>query len=167
MEAGKNKKVTYLLICAVAAVWGIIVYRVFFNESGDDEVTSSFKAKTADEPYDKYVAKNDTFKLALSYRDPFLGKAAVVAEVVKAGPAVEHALPVPIKPFVPALNWSSIKYSGYITNPKTKNIVSIVTVNGKERMIGEGEIFEGVKLLKNKRDSILVSWLGKQKYIKQ
>lgn len=166
METAKNKKVTYLLICAVAAVWGIIVYRVFFNEAGDDIQPHSFKTKTVAEPYDKYVAKNDTFHLALNYRDPFLGKANVTAEMPE-NLVIEHPMPMPVKPIAPVLNWNSIKYSGYITNPQTKKLVAILTVNGRERMIAEGETFEGVKLLKNKKDSILVGWLGKQKYIKQ
>ncbi|MNL84889.1 hypothetical protein D3C87_2130050 [compost metagenome] len=65
------------------------------------------------------------------------------------------------------IDWTVIKYSGYITNPVTKKLVSILSVNGMERMLAEGEQFEGARLLKNKKDSVLISWKGKQKYIKQ
>jgi len=166
MQTGKNKAVTYLLICAVALVWGIIVYRVFFVDPSDDTDGRFLSPKVVHEPFDQYTPKNDTFKLALNYRDPFVGKAkpVVVEEKVSAGPI---APPLPYKPPAPPLNWSSIKYSGYITNPKTKKLVAILTVNNKERMLGEGESLEGVKLLKNKKDSVLLSWMGKQKYIKQ
>lgn len=158
---------TYLLLCAVAVVWGVIVYRLFFNDSGEDGAVGFLQPKAVHEPYNQYVAKNDTFKLALNYRDPFLGKINDHPETaVKAIPAAHKEL-IPVKFIPPPVNWSVIRYSGYITNPKTKKIVAIVMVNDKERMMGEGEHFQGVELLKNKKDSILVSWMGKQKYIKQ
>ncbi len=167
MQPVKNKKLTYLLICAVAAVWGIIIYRVFFLEPGNDYTPAFAEAKPVHEPFDQYQEKPDTFKLALNYRDPFLGSAYKTEEpIVEAGPPKPSTL-LPVKPLPPAINWSGIRYSGYITNPGTKKMVSIVTVNGKERMLGEGEVLDGVKLLKNKKDSILVEWLGKQKYIRQ
>ena len=166
MEPVKNKTMTYLLICAVAMVWGIIVYRIFFNEATDDEETSFAIAKTVHEPYDRYVVKNDTFHLAVNYRDPFLGKAVTLVQELKPSVAPRVIQPMP-KPVPPPLNWETIRYSGYVTNPITKKMIAILTVNGMERMTAEGESFQGVKLLKNKKDSILVSWMGKQKYIRQ
>lgn len=166
MTQGKNKNVTYLLICAVAVVWGIIIYRLFFLDAGEDGEKVFLKASVTHEAYDKYLVKNDTFKLALNYRDPFPGKNPPPATI----PITTVTAPVnpkPFKPLPPPVNWSGIKYSGYITNPKTKKMVAILIVNGKERMTAEGESLEGVKLLKNKKDSILVSWMGKQKYIRQ
>lgn len=167
MQAAKNKKLTYFLICAVAAVWSIILYRVFFNDSGADDVLKSPSAVVKHEPYDQYVQKEDTFKLVLNYKDPFLGGMAPVA-VLNPGTAVTKPLnPAPAPPPKPLVDWGVIKYVGYIVNPATKKIVSIVTVNGMERMLAEGEYFEGAQLLKNKKDSVLMSWKGKQKYIKQ
>lgn len=166
MAQGKNKNVTYLLICAVAVVWGIIIYRLFFLDAGEDGEKVFLKASVTHEAYDKYLVKNDTFKLALNYMDPFPGKNPPPATI----PITTVPVPVspkPFKPLPPPVNWSGIKYSGYITNPKTKKMVAILIVNGKERMTAEGESLEGVKLLKNKKDSILVSWMGKQKYIRQ
>lgn len=158
---------TYLLLCAVAVVWGVIVYRLFFNDPVDDGSSGFLQPKTVHEPYNQYVAKNDTFKLALNYRDPFLGKINDQPEaLIKVIPA-DHKASIPVKFVPPPVNWTVIRYSGYIINPKTKKIVAIVTVNDQERMMGEGEHFQGLKLLKNKKDSILVSWMGKQKYIKQ
>ncbi|TKC09081.1 hypothetical protein [Pedobacter frigoris] len=167
MQPVKNKKLTYLLICAVAAVWGIIIYRVLFNESDDDYQPNFAAVKTVHEPYDQYVAKKDTFRLVLNYRDPFVGGAYVDPEPVQAVGTIAPAVNYNPPPKPPPINWSGIRYSGYVVNPQNKKLVSIIVVNGNERMVTEGEVFEGVKLLKNKRDSILVSWQGKQKYIKQ
>lgn len=163
-EAVKSKKLTYLLICAVAGVWGVIVYQLFFRDAGEDYVVRTGVGKLKNEPFDQYLAKPDTFRLALNYRDPFLDRrTAVVVE----NPVVKNILPM--KPIImaPPINWGSIRYTGRFVNPGTKKTVVIISVNGKEQMIESGAVFEGVKLLKITPDSILVSWQGKQKYIKQ
>lgn len=167
MATAKNKKLTWFLICAVVLVWGVIVYRLFFNNVEDEYVLRSSSTIAKHEPYDQYLPKADTFRLALNYKDPFLG--GVTPEVIELKPTELSAKPVnfvppPVKPFI---DWNAIKYSGYIINPVTKKIVSIITVNGKEQMLSEGEVFEGAQLIKNKKDSVLVSWKGTQKYIKQ
>lgn len=167
MQAVKNKKLTYFLICAVAVVWGIILYRVFFNNLEEDKIFKPTVAVLKHEPYDQYVVKEDTFKLALNYKDPFLGEMPPVSLQAAGPPAVKLTAFTPSSPPKPAVDWSVIKYAGYIINPITKKTVSIITVNGTERMMAEGEHFGGAQLLKNKKDSVLISWKGKQKYIKQ
>lgn len=157
---------TYLLLCAAAAVWGIIIYRLVSARAGEEDQAEFLHPPVVHEAYDKYLPKKDTTHLALSYRDPFPGKRMEPEQQQK--PAA-GTVPVtkPFKPSPPPVNWSGIRYSGYFVNPKTKRIIAILTVNGKERMIAEGESLEGVKLLKNSLDSILVSWMGEKKYIKQ
>jgi len=167
MQAVKNKKLTYLLICAVAAVWGIIIYKVLFNETEADYEPKFNVVKEAQEPYDQYLAKEDTFKLVLNYRDPFLGGVSVVTENKSTGAVASVQANFNPTPPPPPIDWGVIRYSGYIINPTTKKLVAILTVNGRERMISEGQSFEGVKLLQNRKDSVLVSWQGKKKYIRQ
>lgn len=166
MEASKNKKLTYFLICAVAGVWGIILYRVFFNDPTEDYTVRNAAPASLQEPYDQYVLKEDTFSLTLNYRDPFLGGAPPIVEVKSDGALIEQVSFVPPAP-EPMVDWGLIKYSGYIFNPVTNKTVCIITINGIERMLSEGESFEGARLLKNKKDSVLVSWNGQKKYIKQ
>lgn len=165
MQPVKNKKLTYLLICIVVAIWGIILYKILFNEPADNGNPGFQQVKISHEPYDRYVVKKDTFVLKLNYRDPFGGKTTL--PIVPESKVTAKEFMVPAKPVPLPVNWSAIKYAGYIINPNTKKTVSIVSVNGAERMIAEGESFQGLKLIKNKKDSILVSWLGKQKHIKQ
>jgi len=167
MQPVKNKKLTYLLICAVAAVWGIIVYKVLFNETEAGYEPKFKVVKKEQEPYDQYLAKDDTFKLVLNYRDPFLVGVSVVPENKGVGSAVPVQANFNPPSLPPPIDWTVIKYSGYIVNPVTKKLVAILVFNGREQMISEGQSFEGVKLLQNRKDSILVSWQGKKKYIKQ
>lgn len=167
MQAAKNKKLTYFLIFAVAVVWGVVLHRIFFNGEADDDVLKNPSAVDQHQPYDEYMPKPDTFKLALNYKDPFLGDLAPLAAPLPEVTAIKPVNFVPPAPLKPIIDWTAIRYSGYIINPVTKKTVCIIAVNGTERMLAEGEQFEGARLLKNKKDSVLISWKGKQKYIKQ
>jgi hypothetical protein len=165
MQPVKNKVLVYLLICAVAVVWGIILHKVFFKQ----EVESfSLEPKSGAplEAYNRYETKPDTFHLVLSYRDPFLNKPAQIYQMndVKEKTFIAPVIPIATRPKVV---WPEIKYNGRIVNPRSKKAVAIMSVNGTERMIEEGQTFAGVKLLKNRPDSILVQWNGLKKNIKQ
>lgn len=159
----KSKPLTYTLIIAVAAVWGIIFYRIFLaaNLDEDQEVLSKPVKKEVLEDY----TFRDTFKLALNYRDPFLGKP--MKEEFRQGKDSTRSLPKhsAIKPQAPEVNWAAIKYSGFIVNPGNKKIVSIISVNNHELTIGEGETTDGLKLLKNLKDSVKIIYQGKTKFI--
>lgn len=164
MQAGKNKKVTYLLICAVSIVWGLILYKVFSNDTDVEEGFQQPVVSGTSEAYDQFVTRPDTFKLALNYEDPFVG--SVKTEQVKVVEKIK-AINYTALQVRPLVDWTGVSYSGYVVNPMTKKLVAILVVLGQERMLAEGEVFAGLKLLKNKKDSVLVSWQGKQKFIKQ
>ncbi len=154
---------TYLLGLIVLVVWGMIIYRVFDAAGeGDDDKLPPVSAKLGKEPYNDFSLPKDTSKLLLNYRDPFgliKQKEQAVTPVKK---SVGTAIPTVIKP---AINWSFINYSGYISNPGTKKLIALVSINGQNMTLTEGEIKNQVKLVKNMRDSIKVSFDGKTKFI--
>jgi hypothetical protein len=160
----KNKKLTYVLGLAVLVVWGMIIYRVF-NAATDnnDDVTTVSSTPQKKEPYNDETIIKDTTRLLLNYRDPFsLVKLKDTAEIpVKKILSKNNSL-LPVKP---AFNWSFIRYAGYIRNPATKKLVAMVSINGKNEMFVEGQTKDQVKLLKNLRDSIKISYSGKVKFI--
>lgn len=166
MQEGKNKTTTYLLICAVAIVWGIVLYKIFAKTTEEDYTIKNGTSKVPHEPYDQYMPKKDTVKLSLQYRDPFLGTPAKEEKKAEDNSKVIKPIPAP-QNLPPPIDWNIVKYAGRIINPVSKKTVSIITVNGEERMMSEGDVFHGVRLLKNKKDSILISLQGKQKHIKQ
>ena len=165
----KNKPITYLLIVSVAAVWGIIFYRMF-SGTGNEEMDRrpTVRLGSVNESLDDYKFK-DTFKLALNYRDPFLGnllnkiETAPVENIAENSSAVAFIRPKPIKP---QINWEMIKYNGCIINPLGKRVVAIMIINGKEQMLLEGQTADGVKLLKNYKDSIKVYYQSQIKFIR-
>jgi len=158
----KNKKLIYFLIIVVLGVWGIIIYRVFSAIGNGDDDAATPAVKPIKEAFNDYAIPKDTTKLLLNYRDPF----GLVKQKDTAGTVI-HAVKrmnstVNIKP---AINWSFITYSGYIRNPSTKRLVALVSVNGQNLTLAEGETKNQVKLLRNLRDSIKVSYEGKTKFI--
>jgi hypothetical protein len=159
----KNKKVTYLLGLIVIAVWGIIIYRIFDASSGSDDPVPVSAAKRTKEPYNDYSIPKDTTHLLLNYRDPFgISKQKDTAEIPVRN--LIHKITVPV--VKPVMNWSFIKYSGYILNPGSKKLIALVTINGQNTQLAEGETKLQVKLLRNLRDSIRISYEGKTKFIR-
>jgi hypothetical protein len=160
----KNKKLTYFLGFAVLMVWGLIIYRVFAAAGGDDsEKGPAVTAVLQKEPYNDYTMVKDTTRLLLNYRDPFgLVKQKDTAELPLKRILQKRGLSSTLKP---AFNWGFIRYSGYIRNPGSKKLIALVSINGKDEMFSEGETKDHVKLIKNLRDSIRISFNGKTKFI--
>lgn len=158
----KNKKLTYFLIAIVLGVWGLILYRIFDAVGDNDETTIPVAVKQAKEAFNDYSLPKDTAKLLLNYRDPFgITKPKDTAvRISKATP-----LKSTVGPAKPAMNWSFISYSGYIRNPASKKLIALVSINGQNLTLAEGETKNQVKLLKNLRDSIKISYEGKTKFI--
>jgi len=102
--------------------------------------------------------------LQLNYKDPFaLKKQKDTSEI----PIKKLITNKSAKPLIkPVVNWNFIKYSGYIHNPGSKNLVALVSINGKSVMMTEGETAEQVKLVKNLQDSIQITYNGKTTFIK-
>lgn len=161
----KNKKLTYFLIAAVAGLWGLITYRVVCAVTADDDTSPQVTTTRVKEAYNDFSLPKDTAKLLLNYPDPFrLAKAkdTALTKPQKPIPNKNPTMPVMLKP---AMNWSFISYSGYIRNPSTKKLIALVSINGQSTTLAEGESKNQVKLIKNLRDSIKISYGGKTKFI--
>jgi len=160
----KNKKLTYFLGFLVVVVWGLVIYRIVGAVRTVDDDSAPVSAPAAKEVYNDYAVPKDTTRLLLNYPDPFAVKKQkdTVALSTK-----KNVLTKPLtQPFKPAMNWSFIQYTGYVRNPGAKNLVALVSINGKSWMMVEGETEEQVKLLRNLQDSIQINYNGKTTYIK-
>lgn len=162
----KSKKFTYVLMACVAAVWGIIFYRIYV--AVNEEETPIASGPVAKAAYFKMVNhQEDRVVLDLNYRNPFAGGQASFVPAEKDVP-VAAIKAMPQAPFMPKqqVNWSGVLYSGYINNPTTKQKLAILSVNGKETMLAEGQSANGLKLLKHAGDSVRVQYQGETKYIR-
>jgi hypothetical protein len=156
----KNKKLTYFLGLVVVVVWGMIIYRIFNAVGGNDDDNSPMMIKPVKEAFNDFGIPRDTTHLMLNYRDPFgLVKQKDTVQpsskrIMRTGPAV-----------IKSMDWGFIRYSGYMLNPGTKKLIAMVTINGQNLTLSEGQTKLQVKLLRNLRDSIKVSYEGKTKFI--
>jgi len=157
----KNKKLTYLLGLVVLVVWGLIIYRVFDALNSNDDSSPAAAVKIAKEAYNDFSVPKDTTHLLLNYRDPFgMVKQKDTSKVV-IRKVSEPKIPVQVKP----MDWGFIRYSGYMLNPDTKKLIALVSINGQNMTMLEGQTKNDVKLIKNLRDSIKISFGGKIKFI--
>ncbi|WP_158829364.1 hypothetical protein [Mucilaginibacter lacusdianchii] len=166
-----NKATVYLLGLMVAAVWGLIIYRVVSAVSEDDTPPVTAAPVTAKkEPLNDYALIKDTTSLKFNYRDPFGSEKAPakdtvqipVSKLVHPPVGLSSMRPVSTKP---AINWNFIRYSGYIRNPHTKKLIAIMSINGRSLMLSEGEAASEVRLLRNLKDSVKVAYQNKTRFI--
>jgi hypothetical protein len=157
----KNKKLTYLLGLVVLVVWGMIIYRIVDEAGGSDDDQPEAPPKAAKELYNDFATPKDTAHLLLNYRDPFgLVKQKDTSRVIPRKTS-NKKVATTLKP----MDWGFIKYSGYILNPGSKKLIALVSINGQNVTLSEGETKGNVKLIKNLRDSIKISFDGKTKFI--
>jgi hypothetical protein len=168
----KNNKLTvYILGISVALVWGIIIYKVVAALSEDDGATpTAVSAPASKEPLNDHSIIKDTSTLKLNYRDPFgqhvSGKDTAQRAVTKLIANASHINLRVERPIAkPIVNWSFIKYAGYIRNPHSKKLYALINVNGKSVMLSEGETSGDIKLIRNLKDSIKISYQNRTQYI--
>jgi hypothetical protein len=160
----KNKKFIYVSGIAALVIWGLIIYRIFNTVSNNDDNNIALNnTPQKKEAYNDDAIIKDTTHLLLNYRDPFsLVKLKDTAEIPVKKILFKNSTILPGKP---VFNWGFLRYAGYIRNPTTKKLVAMVSINGKNEMLIEGQTKQQVKLLKNLRDSIKISYGGKVKFI--
>ncbi|MBB2145793.1 hypothetical protein GM921_09865 [Pedobacter sp. LMG 31464] len=161
----KNKKVMYGLLVVVVIVWGIIGYRVFMA-SGSQELPPVQAALPKREYVQLINHENDTVNLDLAYRDPFsVANGDFIAEAAGNAVGLKNPAPALLMPRT-GVNWSTIQYMGYITNPDTKLKVVLISLNGKDLMLAEGQSLNGLRLIKYTGDSVKIEYQKESKYLK-
>lgn len=161
----KDKKSTILLVLAVALVWGFAVYQFVAGFGGGDETYEMEYRASVPAPM---VMIEDSFALQLDYRDPFLGKVyyssprpMVKKQVRQNKQQLEKAVPE-VK-----VDLSFIKYIGLIFNQKSGKEVSLLSIQGKDYFMMEGQSVQDVLLLENLEDSVHIEYKGQKYFIKR
>lgn len=165
-----NKTSTYILLIIVVGLWIVVFYRIYKSFFADDE--GGMVAVVNSKPNKIVLEDSNIFLLKANYQDPFLGRFSnslvrsanstnvVVSSVKKAvAPKVKKE---PIK-----IDWSFIKYFGLIKNQQTQKQVALISINGKQHMVSEGEKVDEVLLVKNFKDSIKVTYQGETIFLKK
>lgn len=158
----KNKKLIYVLLPAVLAIWGIVFYRIF-NAVGGDEPGNALNEHN--EKAAQVTSYTDTFTISTDYRDPFMGKLAVENRprtFVSSPPKRVDPKPQPVQ--VP---WPTLGYSGMIKNQKSAVQLAMLQVNGQNYTLKAGQSAEGVQILQIYRDSVEVTFQKEKRIIRK
>jgi hypothetical protein len=157
----KNKMLTYFLVSAVLVVWGLIIYRIVGTIDTEDDNTNTVPVLTKKESFNDYTVPKDTSKLSLNYRDPF----GIVQFKDTVKTVLHEKTGHKATIIIPPMNWGFIRYSGYIRNPRSKELITLIQINGKSAEMRQGDLVDKVKLIKNMQDSVKVLYNGKTKFI--
>lgn len=158
----KNKIFTWFLIISVFFIWGIIFYNLFQGQRDESPIISA--NPSVKQSYfvqidnSKYIANLNT-----DLRNPFTEDVEITKvvnqQIISDKPAITPAvIKVPV-------NWNSITYKGYIQNPGEKITTAILSFNGEEFMIHEGESKHGIQLLKHAIDSVKLKYNQESKFL--
>ena len=158
----KNKATTYFLGFVVIVVWGIIIYKIIAAASDNSDDAPLINQAIKKEAYNDFSIPKDTTHLLLNYDDPFgidIKKDTEVVKVKKTGATPQMAIPA--QPF----NWGFVQYVGFVKNPASKKLLTLLSINGKNEIMAEGETKNQVKLIKNLGDSVKIIFNKKIKFL--
>lgn len=159
----KNKKLTYILIPAVLAIWGLIGWKILDGTSPEElmELPVNIPAPGSD-----LAIQQDTFELHTGYSDPFLERSLLkrssssnvavegnprdrrgAGRVIKKTPTVK----------VPVV-WPEVACLGRHTNKASGKQVVIMKVEGREQLMRQGDILMNMELLSIAADSVVLKY---------
>ena len=158
----KSKKGVYFLLVVVLAIWGSVIYKLFFqNKGGDDYVMN--RPVFAPEQID-LTSLNDTFSIHSNYRDPFLGKG--IEKHIKTLGAVPAIKPIE-KTTVATLKWPAVSFHGLIRNQKSNKQIALVQIEGHTYNMTPGDIQSGIELKRCFKDSVQLLFNMEKRTVKK
>jgi hypothetical protein len=149
----KSKKAVYFLGVLVLGVWGMILQKIFLtmqNKDGDKVAVNTKVVGKRSVPY-QYP---DTFKLLLNYPDPFTGQLPKRQDTTvkpKAEIRNEVQTMAPVDPF------ESVKYVGFVADGSGRRRLAILSYKGEEKLLKEGDMLQGIKVLKVENSAVRIS----------
>jgi uncharacterized cupredoxin-like copper-binding protein len=150
----KNKKSVYILLPIVLLIWGMLIYQ-FFSYSVSDPSLENTSTEFNVKPLK--VKERTPFAVNVAYRDPFLGKMYIApvsiqkksSNTTKKSPKLEETIV-----------WPLIHYRGMISDPKEKNKVFIMTIEGHDYFMKKGDTENEVFLKDGDKESVYVKYKG-------
>ncbi len=168
----KDKRLTYILLPIVAAIWGFTIYKYFFESQEELVPTETTISLTAASDH-KVAIVRDSFKLLGDYRDPFLSRIYESKDRRKetaATPVMHQPVPtkkVETKPS-PKTNWSIYKYNGLIQKSGSASTqLGILRIRNKSHFVQTGENIEDLEVLSLSGDSIRLRIGAEEQTIKR
>lgn len=149
----KSKKAIYFLAILVFGVWGMILRKILLAMQNEDSDKVAVNTKMVDKLSVPYQYP-DTFKLVLNYPDPFTGQLPKRPDTtVKPNAEIRNEVPTmaPLDPF------EGLKYLGFVADGSGKRRLAILSYKGEEKMLKEGDLLHGIKVLKVENSAIKIT----------
>ena len=149
----ENKQVRQFLAIALLGIWGLVGYKIY-KKIHPDEIT--FVDPVPAIAVKSVAASIDSFSLSLNYTDPFFKKSFPRNRTNSASIKLPKKKPVriPRRPAKP-IPFPAVLYKGTV---RTDRSAALISINGKVRNMGVGEVLEEVTSLKIYKDSIRVKF---------
>jgi hypothetical protein len=122
----EKKKLNMILIIAVIAIWGILIYK-FLVPYFSDHNTEIIETVVYEIP-SVQIKTRDTITLNFPRRDPFLGK--TIRPVVKNTTRNIKVNKRKTNRSTPTL-WPKIEYLGFVKSNSNKNPLGLIRIDGK------------------------------------
>ena len=150
-----NKRNIYILLPLVITIWGVIFFKLFLG-TGNNVI----EKPSTNLEYEKLV--NDTtvatYKLDLSYEDPFLGQKKKQMTPKQTNSGTKN-MAINNEEF----SFPDISYSGFVKNEKSA--MAYLILNGYTVFAETNKEYYEVKILDILPDSVLIEYKNKKKWI--
>ena len=159
----KNKKLQYILLTVVLVVWGLVIYRIFFEgRSKPDNLTQVIKPIVKE----TIEAKKESYRLIASYRDPFLeGGTSIEIKPENADQENQQRSSSNLRrrrTNVSRVRWPEVKYGGFIESNGNKYTI-LLNIKNRDYLVYEGDTVEEIVVKEFYKDSLIVSYNNEDK----
>lgn len=140
-----SKNTTYILIVAFIVVWGFIGLQIYRQV----EPSGALKAVSDNNNYNKSdKIELEIFELALSYKDPFLGKLdqANIAGVKKS--SVQQKVKTEQGNISKNNTKKKLRFTGLIMNENNGNSVGVLFIDNEEFLISKGMLIGDLEVVR-------------------
>ena len=163
----KNKKLAYILLPIVVIVWGLVIYRMFFEGRTKPENLTQFIRPIVKESVEE---KSETYKLIANYRDPFLSN-VVVSEVIAQENKQEEQSGSNTnlrrrRTSVSRIRWPEVKYGGFIEGNGEKQTI-LLKIKNRDFLAQKGDTIEQIFIKEFYGDSLVVVYSNEEKTLKK
>jgi len=157
----KNKKLTYILLPLVILVWGLVVYRFFFEGKKDSDRAPVLENKK--ENKEQYI-------LIANYRDPFLDHVPAIIQNDESDEKKAETNTTNLRrqrSNVTSIRWPEISYGGFIKNDKENKYTILVGIKSQNYLVNVGDTIQNIHIKAFYRDSILIVYNNEEKTLKK
>ncbi|MDD3685242.1 MAG: hypothetical protein PHE56_00610 [Bacteroidales bacterium] len=154
----KNKKSLYILIPAVAIIWGLIAFKIFtYNDENVEipivkPVTESKKQNIVKEAHIINTNYPDPFLKSRTYSPP--SKLETTQQVNKKENTTTQVKPVAVTN--KDIKWPPISFDGMVVNNTSGEKTAIITVSGKRKLLDYNDEINGIRLSALFQDSVVL-----------